>query len=90
MHSHFKSTQGEEVSLGYCPLDLYSGNETRVRKALIDLWDVWVGSSGNVNNMRVFVEGHTVVPSLQVTNPLLTMILISLPNVTHSPHLSLR
>ncbi|PSS36810.1 hypothetical protein PHLCEN_2v1354 [Hermanssonia centrifuga] len=64
MHSHLKSSEGEEVSLGYCPLDLYSGQEDRIKKALHALWDVWIGSSGSVNNLRVFVDGQIVSPSL--------------------------
>ncbi len=66
MHSHLKSSEGEEVSLGYCPLDLYSGQEDRIKKALHALWDVWIGSSGSVNNLRVFVDGQIVSPSLLV------------------------
>ncbi|KAI0362474.1 hypothetical protein OH77DRAFT_57725 [Trametes cingulata] len=65
MHAHLKSTQGEDVALGYCPLDLFSGNEGRMRKALGALWDVWVGSGGAVNNLRVFVNGKMLKPSLE-------------------------
>ncbi|CAL1694416.1 unnamed protein product [Somion occarium] len=63
MHSHLKTTEGEDASLGYCPLDLYSGEEKRVRKALDVLWDAWVGSSGGVNNFKIFVEGHMLRPT---------------------------
>lgn len=70
MHSHYKSTEGQDVSLGYCPLDLYSGEEERVRKALNSLWDVWIGSSGSVNNLRIFVEGHMLRPSTLVSSSL--------------------
>ncbi|KAI0078850.1 hypothetical protein K474DRAFT_1706046 [Panus rudis PR-1116 ss-1] len=63
MHSHLKAGEGEDVSLGYCPLDLYSGEEERVKKALVALWDVWIGSSGSVNNLKVFVDGHILRPS---------------------------
>lgn len=66
MHSHLKFTEGEEVSLGFCPLDLYSGDEERVTKAIHTLWDVWIGSSGAVNNLRVFVEGQMVKPTIHV------------------------
>ncbi|KAH8092504.1 inositol-pentakisphosphate 2-kinase [Cristinia sonorae] len=63
MHSHMKTTESEDAALGYCPLDLYSGDEDRVRKALHTLWDIWIGSSGSVNNLKVFVEGGMLKPS---------------------------
>ena len=63
MHAHLKSISGEEAALGYCPLDLFSGEETRMVKAIHALWDAWVGSSGGVNNMRVFVSGQMIKPS---------------------------
>ena len=66
MHSYLKFTEGEEVSLGFCPLDLYSGDAERVTKAIHTLWDVWIGSSGAVNNLRVFVEGQMVKPTILV------------------------
>ena len=66
MHSYLKFTEGEEVSLGFCPLDLYSGDTERVTKAIHTLWDVWIGSSGAVNNLRVFVEAQMVKPTIHV------------------------
>ena len=62
-----KSTDGHDVSLGYCPLDLFSGDELRVKKAIHSLWDAWIGSSGQVNNLRVFVGGTMLKPSLLVS-----------------------
>ena len=80
MHSHLKTAGSEDVALGYCPLDLYSGDEARVLKALHTLWDIWIGSSGGVNHLRVFVEGHmlkpsTLVSSTQCPSPLVLMYL---------------
>ncbi|THH29797.1 hypothetical protein EUX98_g4396 [Antrodiella citrinella] len=77
MHSHLKTTESEDVALGYCPLDLYSGDKDRVIKALHTLWDIWIGSSGGVNNLKVFVEGQVVKPTtLPVSiRPLATQIL---------------
>ncbi|KAI0372990.1 inositol-pentakisphosphate 2-kinase [Pilatotrama ljubarskyi] len=66
MHAHLKSTQGEDVALGYCPLDLYSGDEDRMQKALGALWDVWVGSGGAVNNLHVFVHGKMLKPTVDI------------------------
>ncbi|CCL99271.1 uncharacterized protein FIBRA_01286 [Fibroporia radiculosa] len=62
MHAHMKSTQGNDSALGFCPLDLYSGEELRVRYALSALWDVWLSTSGAINNMRVFVKGVFIKP----------------------------
>ncbi|KAI0934580.1 hypothetical protein AcV5_006377 [Taiwanofungus camphoratus] len=62
MHAHLKVTKGEDVAVGYCPLDLFSGVESRVRRALRALWDAWIGSSGSINNMRVFVKGRAINP----------------------------
>lgn len=38
----------------YCPLDLYSEDEVRVRRALRSLYDLWVESDGQTNNLRIF------------------------------------
>ncbi|KAI9065360.1 hypothetical protein FKP32DRAFT_1674715, partial [Trametes sanguinea] len=65
MHAHLKRTQAAgavEVAEGYCPLDLYSGEPARVRRALEALWDAWVRSGGAVNSLRVFVSGAMVRP----------------------------
>ncbi|KAJ7461581.1 inositol-pentakisphosphate 2-kinase [Mycena latifolia] len=63
MHSHLKAQNGETVALGYCPLDLYSGDELRVKKALSSLWDAWANSDGAVNSFRVFVRGKKITPA---------------------------
>ncbi|KAL0564821.1 hypothetical protein V5O48_017213 [Marasmius crinis-equi] len=47
-----------QVALGYCPLDLFSNDETRVRKALGVLFDAWEESGGKVNNLKIFVKGR--------------------------------
>lgn len=81
MHAHMKSTQNEDVALGYCPLDLYSGDATRVEKALRALWDVWIGTGGKVNNLKVFVEGKIVKPRADVrTCPLIHAVVV--PNAS--------
>ncbi|ESK87743.1 hypothetical protein Moror_11280 [Moniliophthora roreri MCA 2997] len=57
MHSFVRARAGETVSLGYCPLDLFSPDEAHVRKAVHALWDAWDASRGKVNNLKVFVKG---------------------------------
>ncbi|GBE81715.1 Inositol-pentakisphosphate 2-kinase [Sparassis crispa] len=65
MHAHLKYTRGDIVACGYCPLDLYSGEQTRVRRALHALWNAWIGSSGRINNLRVFVGGKLLEPTFE-------------------------
>ncbi|KAF8993577.1 inositol-pentakisphosphate 2-kinase [Hymenopellis radicata] len=60
MHSHMRSGEGESVSLGYCPLDLFSNNPVRMRKAVYSLYDNWLKSDGSVNNLKVFVHGKKI------------------------------
>ncbi|KAF9022532.1 hypothetical protein BDZ89DRAFT_1070588 [Hymenopellis radicata] len=60
MHSHMRSGEGESVSLGYCPLDLFSNNPARMRKAVYSLYDNWLKSDGSVNNLKVFVHGKKI------------------------------
>ncbi|KAG9318637.1 inositol-pentakisphosphate 2-kinase [Chiua virens] len=62
MHTRYRLTAGN-VPTRYCPLDLYSKDETRMRKAIHDLWDGWVQSGGTLNNMKVFVSGEMIRPS---------------------------
>ncbi|KAK1218156.1 hypothetical protein PQX77_019176 [Marasmius sp. AFHP31] len=42
---------------GYCPLDLFSADEERVREALGALYDAWEATEGKVNNFKVFLGG---------------------------------
>jgi inositol-pentakisphosphate 2-kinase len=63
MHSHMRATQGEVVSLGYCPLDLFSNDEGRISNAIRALWDAWNDSNGTINNFKVFVHGRLIQPS---------------------------
>ncbi|KAF7295572.1 NmrA domain-containing protein [Mycena indigotica] len=67
MHSHLRTLEGEVVATEYCPLDLYSGEETRVRHALEVLWEAWISSEGAVNNLRLFVDGHKSEPAEKPT-----------------------
>ncbi|KAF8651488.1 hypothetical protein AX16_004786 [Volvariella volvacea WC 439] len=62
MHSQLKSGV-DEVPLGYCPLDLYSGDRRRMTKAIHALWDAWIQSTGSMNNLKVFVNGAQIHPS---------------------------
>jgi inositol-pentakisphosphate 2-kinase len=63
MHSHLKTTDHENVHAGYCPLDLFSGNEERISRALRALWDAWIHTQGSANNLRLFFRGKLLKPS---------------------------
>lgn len=62
MHGHYRSREKGANLPSYCPLDLFSGEERRICKALGNLWDDWVDSKGCANNLRVFVHGTMVKP----------------------------
>lgn len=62
MHSHLRAQQGEQVATDYCPLDLYSDDEGRIRKAIYNLWDGWVKSDATANNLKIFAHGKFVKP----------------------------
>jgi inositol-pentakisphosphate 2-kinase len=61
MHTSFRLEQGN-IGTTYCPLDLFSRDEMRVRKALGALWTGWYESHGSLNNLRFFVEGRLAKP----------------------------
>lgn len=54
-----RAKMGDNVSLGYCPLDLFSGDKDRVTKAIHSLWNAWIDSNGTVNNLKLFVRGKS-------------------------------
>lgn len=62
MHNYMRSQKIHGYVNNYCPLDLFSGNADRVRKAVDCLWEAWVHSNGNINNLKVFAHGETVRP----------------------------
>ena len=47
----------------YCPLDLFSGDETRMIKAIHGLWDGWIASDATANNLKIFARGKFLKPS---------------------------
>lgn len=59
LHQHYR---GELTEDQYCPIDLYSGDQRRVRRALDGLWKAWRESGGEKNNLRVFVDGNKILP----------------------------
>ncbi|KAF8636730.1 hypothetical protein AX17_003533 [Amanita inopinata Kibby_2008] len=63
MHSRLRAAQGETVSLGYCPLDLFSGEEKRMKNAVSSLWDAWTTSNSAINNLKIFIRGKMIEPS---------------------------
>jgi hypothetical protein len=61
LHQHYR---GESIEgTVYCPLDLYSGDSARIRKALDGLWAQWKSSDGDKNNLRIYIDGKMVLPS---------------------------
>lgn len=66
MHAHAKGAAEKDVPLEFCPLDLYSGDEQRVRRALRALWTGWVRTDGGINNLRIFADGSVLRPSSDV------------------------
>ncbi|ODO10002.1 hypothetical protein I350_02226 [Cryptococcus amylolentus CBS 6273] len=51
LHRHLK---GHDDEKDYDPLDLFSGQEQRIERALDALWTTWETSHGRGNNWRVF------------------------------------
>ena len=62
MHSQFRTGYQDPKQQKYCPLDLYSGKESRVAHALRCLWNAWIHSSGTANNLKIFVRGKVLDP----------------------------
>ncbi|KAJ3567019.1 hypothetical protein NP233_g6638 [Leucocoprinus birnbaumii] len=62
MHSFMRNKKNPEYVNHYCPLDLFSGEADRVRKAIDALWDAWEHSNGGVNNLKLFAHGKVVLP----------------------------
>ncbi|KAN0065289.1 hypothetical protein ACQY0O_001124 [Thecaphora frezii] len=46
----------------YDPLDLYSGEADRMRRAIAALWRDWNESAATTNNLRLFWKGNVVTP----------------------------
>lgn len=65
MHNSLRLSKGHPAASNFCPLDLYSGDESRARRALEGLWDDWMWSEGKINNLRVFAEGRVVRPGVE-------------------------
>ncbi|WWC62721.1 uncharacterized protein I303_105318 [Kwoniella dejecticola CBS 10117] len=62
MHRHYKGHDSSAEGK-FCPLDLYSGDEGKMRKAIKGLWGIWTESEGQENNWRVFTNGERVNPN---------------------------
>jgi len=61
-HADQKKSPGAHVPF-YCPLELYSPDQERVKKALYALWDDWEQSNGTINMLRIFVNGRVLHPN---------------------------
>ncbi|GAA5967378.1 hypothetical protein JCM21900_000350 [Sporobolomyces salmonicolor] len=62
MHRYHKCASTDHHELGYCPLDLYSGDETRMLRAIGRLFSSWEITGGQGNSFRIFVNGQSVLP----------------------------
>jgi inositol-pentakisphosphate 2-kinase len=62
MHSFMRSQKDHKYVNNYCPLDLFSGNAERVKKAIDCLWYAWEHSNGGVNNLKIFARGRVIKP----------------------------
>ncbi|GAA6001264.1 hypothetical protein JCM10207_007492 [Rhodosporidiobolus poonsookiae] len=51
-----------EHEAGFCPLDLYSGDAERLKCAVEALYQGWTASSGEANNLRIFLGGERLSP----------------------------
>jgi inositol-pentakisphosphate 2-kinase len=83
MHSHMRVLQGEAVSLGYCPLDIFSDDEDRMSNAIRALWDAWSDSNGTINNLKIFIRGQLIRPSNvnSFSNDMLRMLILGLDDI---------
>ena len=64
-----KMKSSEVYVPSYCPLELYSSDTERVKKALYALWDDWEQSNGTINMLRIFVNGEVLHPNEVHTPP---------------------
>ena len=62
LHSHLRARKGHKTVTDYCPLDLFSGDEDRLGRAICSLWDAWVASDGTANNLKIFAAGKYIRP----------------------------
>ena len=60
MHYHLRNPESKTTV--YDPLDLFSGGETQITKALEALWTMWEDKDATKNNWRVYVDGKAVGP----------------------------
>jgi inositol-pentakisphosphate 2-kinase len=60
MHQYLRNGT---VQSTFCPLDLFSCDEERIRKAIKGLWEIWADTDGKGNNWRVYVNGIAVTSS---------------------------
>lgn len=60
--AHAASTSDAPPSAGdFCPLDLYSGDDARMTRAVGELWKGWEEDrEGKGNSVRLFVNGEVI------------------------------
>ncbi len=70
MHAQLKEAVGEPFARNYCPLDLFSASQLRIQTAVTSLWRAWLESNASINNLRIFIDGEIVKPSVSGTSAL--------------------
>ncbi|WVQ96629.1 hypothetical protein IAU59_003734 [Kwoniella sp. CBS 9459] len=71
LHSHLRAGISDSEK-GFCPLDLYSGDDAKMTLAVDHLWQMWVENGGKGNNWRMFINGDKINPDQVGTIPDLT------------------
>lgn len=71
----------------YCPLDLFSTERQRRRRAVDHLFDSWTGTEGKGNNFRIFVSGKALGPSMGDDGTLASRVQDSVPSTSTSANL---
>ena len=68
MHQHLRNAS-LAGGTRYCPLDLFSEDDTSVARAFEGLWNEWTITQGKGNNWKVSVDGKEIPPA-EVSVPL--------------------
>ena len=85
MHQHLRNAY-PTGSTRYCPLDLYSEDDTSFARAFEGLWNEWTSTQGKGNNWKVSVDGKEISPDeVNILNDMRDIALTSI-GAFHSNH----